>query len=264
MYLTVGEISKALGISTEAIRYYVSEGIITPVQNEQNSYWEYSSDDLMKLTDIMFYRSMDLNIKDIKTIMDGLPLEQIGDVISYRKSELIKSIRENMEALYNLNDWAERYKEEIALIGNYVIGEMPAGFRRYGCFEEPNHMAKYLEECFDLDKEDWGSVSISFYYNMNMPDAKLQRYLSIEGSQKIKASNVNEAAIEEKAENCLITEVHYSDNVFDMIDPIAEYASKNGLKLSGEFYGRENTNYFVDGKRSGIYKVYAPLSVDKE
>ena len=30
MFLTVGEISKALGISNEAIRYYVKEGIIKP------------------------------------------------------------------------------------------------------------------------------------------------------------------------------------------------------------------------------------------
>ncbi len=40
MYLTVGEISKALGISMEAIRYYVKEGIITPRRNQENQYWE--------------------------------------------------------------------------------------------------------------------------------------------------------------------------------------------------------------------------------
>ncbi|MGF6375877.1 DNA-binding transcriptional MerR regulator [Clostridiales Family XIII bacterium PM5-7] len=76
MYLTVGEISKTLGISTEAIRYYVQEGLISPVKNEGNSYWEYSSDDLMKLTDILFYRSMNLTMKEIKTILGGLPLEE--------------------------------------------------------------------------------------------------------------------------------------------------------------------------------------------
>lgn len=54
MYLNVGEISKALGISAETIRYYVKEGIISPRQNTENGYWEYSSDDLMRLTDVLF------------------------------------------------------------------------------------------------------------------------------------------------------------------------------------------------------------------
>ena len=87
MYLTVGEISKALGISTEAIRYYVKEGIITPKRNEENNYWVYSSDDLMKLTDIMFYRSMGLTMKDIKDIMSGLALSE--KILKTRKMSML-------------------------------------------------------------------------------------------------------------------------------------------------------------------------------
>jgi DNA-binding transcriptional MerR regulator len=63
MYLTVGEISKVLGISTEMIRFYVREGIITPRQNEENGYWEYSSSDVMVLSDILFYRDLDLPLR---------------------------------------------------------------------------------------------------------------------------------------------------------------------------------------------------------
>lgn len=259
MFLTVGEISKALGITNEAIRYYVKEGIITPKRNEENHYWEYSSDDLMKLTDVLFYRSMNLTMKEIKLIMDGLPLEKIGEVIDQRKSEMIREIKEKVSALSDLDLWQESYRKEMALIGTFTVGAMPAEFRRYGCFEEPNHMARYLEDCFDLDKEDWGGVSISFYYNVHEKAPRLQRYLSIEGSVKLRASNSYENVIEEKADRCLITEVHYSESALEMIQPMIDYAEKNHLKLSGEFYGREDTNYFTGGKRSGLYKVYAPL-----
>lgn len=261
MFLTVGEISKALGISTEAIRYYVKEGIITPKKNQENSYWEYSSDDLMKLTDVLFYRNMNLTMKEIKQIMKGLPLEQIGDVIEGRRSELIKEIKQSIDALSELTDWEEKYKAELALVGNFKIGDMPAEFKRYGCFEESTHMAKYLQECFDLDKEDWRAVSLSFYFNLDDNDGKPQRYLSIEGSLKVKLSNTSEQAIEEKAEHCVITEVHYSDNVYDMIQPIIDFAEQEGIALCGEFYGREDTNYFIDGKRKGLYKVYAPIKI---
>ena len=259
MFLTVGEISKALGISTEAIRYYVKEGIITPKRNEENNYWEYSSEDLMKLTDVLFYRTMNLTMKEIKAIMGGLPLEEIGGVITSRKTQLIREIKEAVDALHELALWETSYQEELALLGTFKTGAMPTEFRRYGCFEEPNHMARYLEECFDLDKEDWGSVSISFYYNLHDKAAGLQRYLSIEGSLKVKPTSVNEAPIEEKAPYCLITEVHYSDDVMEMIGPMLDHAEKEGIRLAGEFYGREDTNYFVQGKRTGLYKIYAPI-----
>ena len=259
MFLTVGEISKALGISNEAIRYYVKEGIIKPKKNEENNYWEYSSDDLMKLTDVLFYRTMNLTMKEIKLIMGGLHLEDIGAVIDQRKSDMIGEIKELVSSFQTWTCGRKNYRRELNLIGRFTVGVMPAEFRRYGCFEEPNHMARYLEECFDLDKEDWGGVSISFYYNINEVRPKLQRYLSIEGSVKLKASNTYDNIIEEKADHCLITEVHYSDDVLEMIEPMIDYAGKHDLHLTGGILRPEDTNYYVDDKRSGLYKIYAPI-----
>lgn len=262
MFLTVGEISRILGISAETIRYYVKEGIITPQKNKENNYWAYSSEDLMKLTDVLFYRNMHLTMRDIKEIMNDLPLAEIGRILDGRKNELIREIKTCVDALNELAVWEEKYKEEIRRIGKFEIGAMPSEFRRDGCLEEAQHMARYLEQCFDLDKEDWGSVSISFFYDLRYPEAGMQRYLSIEGSLKVKPSNtrrISATAIEEKAECCLITEVHYSDDVQQMIEPMIEYAKEQGLLLEGTFYGREDTNYYIKGKRTGLYKVYAPI-----
>lgn len=89
MYLSVGEISKALGISNETIRHYVQEGIIAPHKNPENNYWEYSSEDFIRLSDVLFYRSVGLSIKEIKNIMnDDIPVEEIGSVMKARRTEL--------------------------------------------------------------------------------------------------------------------------------------------------------------------------------
>lgn len=261
MYLNVGEISRALGISAEAIRYYVKEGIITPRQNTENGYWEYSSDDLMRLTDVLFYRSMDLTMKEIKKIMLGAPLEEIGPIIDKRRNDLIREIKEKMDALESLTDWRERYTEELELIGRFVIGAMPTGYRQDLDFEEPEHIARYIEKFFNLEKGDWGTFSISFFYDIHHGDGKLQRYLSIDGAQKLRLDNLFGAReyVQEKAERCIITQVHYQDDVSQMIRPILDYAESQGIPLTGTFYGRENTNYFTGGIRSAIYKVYAPI-----
>ena len=87
--LTVGELSNAIGISPDTVRYYANEGLLHPKQSAENGYWYYSSDDTVRLTDILFYRSMGLSIKEIKEIINNLPLDRIGRVIGSRKKELI-------------------------------------------------------------------------------------------------------------------------------------------------------------------------------
>ena len=94
MRMTVGEISKVLGMTTENIRYYVREGLINPEKNKDNNYWEYSSEDVLYISDILFYRSMGISIDNIRKIFSGRPLESIGEVIDDTISELIGKIKE--------------------------------------------------------------------------------------------------------------------------------------------------------------------------
>lgn len=260
MFLSVGEISKILGVSTETIRHYVQAGIITPRKNAENNYWEYSSEDFLRLTDVLFYRSAGLSVKEIKTIMDGIPVETIGKVIDARRKELTNTIKEAAEMLQRLDYWDESYESEIQMLGKYEIGEMPPEYRRNSYIDEPEHIANSLRECFDLDKEDWICLSVSFHYNLHEPEKGLRRYFSFPGDTRLKIKNAITAGIEEKAECCLIAEVLFNENVDEMLAPMLAYAAEENINLTGDFYGREETNYYPEGKRMGLYKVYAPIS----
>lgn len=260
MYLTANEISKALNLPTETIRYYVREGLITPRRNENNGYWEYSSEDLMKLTDILFYRSMSLTIQDIRSIMvEDLPLEDIQQVIEHRKSELISEIREKMDALHELQTWNELHVEEMRSIGTFRFGPMPPSYRRRDCYEQSQHIAEYLRNCFDFERGNWMDVSLSFSYDQNEPDPCMKRYVSFRGSVRLKPSNMRKDIIVEQEPRCLITEAHYDADPIKMLKPMLDYAAANGIELTGKFYGQENTNYFVKGQRKAIYCIYAVM-----
>ena len=117
MRLTVKDIAKALGLSNETIRYYVDEGLIHPVKNPDNNYWEYSSDDLIRLTDIMFYRSQGLGINEIRHIMNGLDLEDFDEVLEERKSQLIDEMHSLSRRLWSLDDWIKPRIEPNELAG---------------------------------------------------------------------------------------------------------------------------------------------------
>lgn len=259
MKLTVGEIAKALGISNELIRYYVEEGLIHPTRNEKNGYWEYSSEDIIKLTDILFYRRHQFSMKDIKTIMNGIPLEDIGNIIHQRKSELIEEVKRKTEAIYELDRWESLYNEELHLIGQYTIGPMPLELRCSPYIEQNKHIATYLDEFFNLNKDNWADVSTSYFYDMNEDIPQLKQYLSVPGTKEIQYSTIKGQIIEEQADRCLITEVYHSDDFLNCFQSIVIYAKEKQLKLKGQFYIRENTCYFQNQKRLSLYKIYAPI-----
>lgn len=260
MYLTANEVSKALNITTEAIRHYVREGLVTPHRNKNNGYWEYSSEDLLRLTDILFYRSMSLTIPEIKAIMvDELPLEEIGGVIERRKGALIAEIREKMDTLAELQRWGELHSEELRSLGTFRIGAMPPSYRRRGCYDSSRHIAEYLRSSFDFERGNWMDMSLSFSFDLNDPKPHMERYLAFRGSVRLKPSNMRGDIIVEQEPLCLITEAHYSDEPMEMFRPMLDYAAAHGIRLSGKFYGQENTNYFSGGQRRAIYCIYAVI-----
>ena len=49
---TIHEIAKLLGISTDAIRLYEKEGLVTPVHDPQNGYRYYETLDIQRIMGI--------------------------------------------------------------------------------------------------------------------------------------------------------------------------------------------------------------------
>lgn len=292
MRMTVGEISKALGISNENIRYYVREGLIFPTKNEENNYWEYSSEDVLLISDIMFYRSLGISIKNIKKIFDGLPLEEIGDIIDDTKEELRQRINENNQQLAMLDLWQHDYNVELREIGRYRIGDMPPSYRAPEDLHDDEHIVEHLEKGIQIQKDDCIDVSLSFYCRIDQallaggsnaetgvtagsmagstagindagggqPDSgghmEMKKYISIEARR----GKEFPAAVLEKVDNlCLITKTIFSEDVREMIDPIVEYARIHNFDLTGDIYGREQTNYYIDHRRHWICTLYAPI-----
>jgi DNA-binding transcriptional MerR regulator len=213
----------------------------------------------MYLSDILFYRNLDLPLKDIKRIFDGLEVEKIGDIIEERKKDAIESIRKYQRILENIEEWEAAYKDELDLIGKYMIGNMPSELRKEGFYDEHENIATYMKSGLKINKEDWINVSLSFYCNLYDQEITMKKYLSVNKTSQTKMNNVGQDIIEEHAEHCIYTQVRYSDHVLDMINPLVVYAKENGYELTGEIYGRENTNYYEKGQRLALYRLYAPI-----
>lgn len=92
MFLNIGEVAKATGLTKKAIRYYQDTGLISPAVNSDNNYREYSEEDVARLKVIRTLRRLDLTAAEILEALSSP--ERLAEVLRRR----IAAIREEIRA----------------------------------------------------------------------------------------------------------------------------------------------------------------------
>lgn len=111
--LTIQEVSQATGLSAHTLRYYERIGLIHPIQREENSHRHYTSDDVGWIEFLLKLRATGMSIKDMRRYAE---LQRQGDVTLPERVEMLRSLRDNVEArLEELNEHLKLiyYKIEI-------------------------------------------------------------------------------------------------------------------------------------------------------
>lgn len=89
----IGELAKLTGITIRTLQYYDEIGILPSNKNLTSGKRYYSEKDLLKLQQIMFYKSMGMNLSKIKNILqeanDNL---EIKKVLTKQKAILSKNL----------------------------------------------------------------------------------------------------------------------------------------------------------------------------
>ncbi|MFA9492273.1 MAG: MerR family transcriptional regulator, partial [Anaerolineales bacterium] len=70
MTYTIKEISDLAGVTTRTIRYYDEIGLLDPALTGENGYRYYDQDSLLRLQQILFFRELDVPLKEIELIMN--------------------------------------------------------------------------------------------------------------------------------------------------------------------------------------------------
>ena len=120
--MTIKEIEALSGMSRANIRYYETEGFLTPERRE-NGYRDYSEEDLKTLERVKLLRLLGVSLADIKAAKDGsLPLEELmtqrlsgiaGERAALSQSEAIcRELRESRVRYEDLD--AQRYLDELS------------------------------------------------------------------------------------------------------------------------------------------------------
>lgn len=67
--MKIGKAAQHAGLSVKTVRYYADIGLVTPYQDTQNSYRDYSQDDVAKLQFVGKARRYDFSIDECRDLL---------------------------------------------------------------------------------------------------------------------------------------------------------------------------------------------------
>ena len=121
---SIGTMAKLMGISSEAIRYYESRNIISPVRDPETGYRYYNTWDFHMLLRARHYQNYGFSLEEIAELFRSHELAEIrGKMVDQeemiRQMNLLKRIRQSQQVLYDA-------KENV---GKFRIEERPGIYR---------------------------------------------------------------------------------------------------------------------------------------
>ncbi|WP_276629206.1 MerR family transcriptional regulator, partial [Terrisporobacter hibernicus] len=101
----IGEVSKLFNISRDTLVHYDNIGLLRPNKDENNGYRYYKIEDLNCLTDIIFYKTLNLSLNDIDEVMKDSSPEQVLSLIKdkeiyiHKEIEKLKKVQRRLEMM---------------------------------------------------------------------------------------------------------------------------------------------------------------------
>jgi DNA-binding transcriptional MerR regulator len=102
MIYTINELAKLSNVTTRTLRYYDQLGLLTPAQIGHNGYRYYNRENLLRLQQILFFRELDVPLKDIRNIIDRPDYDLVEALQKHRnalkqRAERVKTLIETID-----------------------------------------------------------------------------------------------------------------------------------------------------------------------
>ncbi|MFY9295449.1 MAG: MerR family transcriptional regulator [Caldicoprobacterales bacterium] len=109
--MTIAEVSKRVGLSSDTLRYYERVGLIPKIKRNKNGIREYTEEDCIKIEFIKCMRKAGLPINVLKEYM---ALLQQGDTTTEARKQIL------IEQCYQLAEKIEEMKETLAYLDRKI------------------------------------------------------------------------------------------------------------------------------------------------
>lgn len=114
MKYTIKKLAEMTGITTRTLRYYDDINLLKPSEVNENNYRIYDEKNVNKLQQILFYRSLNFPLQEIKKIMDDPNFSRI-DALKQQQRLLLQEQEKINTLLTNIDLTIKDYQGEITM-----------------------------------------------------------------------------------------------------------------------------------------------------
>lgn len=262
----IGRISELTGLTSEALRYYEHEGIVSPKKSSTSGYRMYSAWDLHILIRTRAYRRYGFTLAEIVRALDQMDASEITELLHDKEIELKHSIEEQLLLLEQMQHDRLAIIDANTNIGKYRIENSPALH-----LIETQESYDIMDSKLDLYRT-WINM-VPFASSGGIFEAingnKLRYGLIVEDDSICDPRDalfIDSISI--PAKKCLTTFFRSGSEkelCIDMFKPAFEFMENKGLKLTGDPFARAVLMTRDDrGEYHSLYQGWVPFEGDCE
>ena len=245
-FYKIGEVARLLGLTTQALRFYEQEGVVTPKKSENGTRY-YDEDQLILLLSFKKYRQADFSVQDIVTHFKDDHLSGLREQILAQREALLKQ----SELLRRRADALDAFEKRLAYAQAHL--DEPAI-----CDRPPLRLLRpSLSELSAADMESRRSLDA---FIAAMPDTRISfaRALAPKSEKHFRL-----CADEAACARCVRVIHRFACQPWDdeAVPEILACAQKAGhaVRVDGELFGLHLASETSEGKVSLYAAVYLPI-----
>ncbi|EHN14642.1 MerR family transcriptional regulator [Clostridium sporogenes] len=255
---TVKQVSDLTGVSIRSLHYYDEIGLLKPSEVTEVGYRLYNDEALKTLQQILFFKELDIPLKEVKEIMLSPYFDKMQALENQKKLLIIK--RDRLNGL-------------IELINKTLKGANMMSFKEFDMTEYYNVLEEFKKENKDRIIKNWGSIDKfdEMVEKMKSGEEKIaqmaiQEYGSIKKYAEAVKKNLNNSLAITKAEQI---DEFKKDFLYDkhpklkelykklVVDLSKDPSSKEIQQIAGEITNRAKKDYEVFKTNLGDHYWYS-------
>lgn len=259
---TIREVADLIGLSTDAIRLYEKEGLVSPLRDPNNGYRYYGPNEIQRIMGIHLYRELDASIAEIRNLYTATSLSEV----SRHFSSLIDQTQQEMNRL-------QSRLEKLRFMQQH-LDTLHQGLHACSIQELPNLYLLYQQDFNKTLYENMKDVLTSpvfsfgnFCYTLRTNETGTYSPHALEFAIREPMMMVcpwNEKAPSlKKISGChciyTVTTAPDLNGVEWDLSPIYAYAKEHNLTCGPEAYGFYVYSLMVEDVITDFYEIYLPI-----
>lgn len=266
---SIGKMASLLGISAEAIRYYESKGIISPIRDPETGYRYYSTWDFHMLLRARHYQRYGFSLEEVSELFRTNQLAFVQERLHDQAAAIEYEIIFQMNMLKRIRQSQEMIQDARDSIGKFQIAQRPGIYRintqkNYTLYKEKEQldlisrwgeMAPFVYSCAVFYKDHIQAKDSHFDFGMGLNEEYAQ-FLQVQkgpGIQYYPPCPCVHTCIASRSGQYL---------TLDSLRDGLEYLRRNGLTLAGDVVTQVVCMTKPEEEYFNWHIVWFPISAD--